>query len=76
MTAKKPKLCKCAEEVDAQLKPVGFKLTRHMTINFATGQGSRSGPVLQTEKCDKTKRGRRAPVLLCAYCPFCGRKTE
>jgi hypothetical protein len=75
MAKKATKGCKCAEEVNKQLEAVGAKIVQHMRINFATGKADMSGPCVETRRSDKSKRGK-IPVVMCAYCPFCGRRQQ
>ena len=75
MMAKKAKLpvCKCVETVNDKLRDIGFSLRRHMQINFTTKMAGLSPPCVEVFRHDTKKRGK-IPTVLCAFCPFCGKK--
>ena len=77
MAKKKPsEACKCRDAVDAELKNIGVKLESALQVNFSTGKGSMAGPFLLVKWIDKPKRGKRLPLITCAYCPMCGKPSQ
>jgi len=68
---KSSQVCKCVEQVNAKLESVGAEIVQHMQINFDTKKADMSGPCVEVRRSDKAKRGK-IPVVLCAFCPFCG----
>ena len=71
---KKHVSCKCFDQVNEQLKPMGVALNKEMSMNFDTLKASVEGPFLAVHWRDKPIRGKRLPAIVCAYCPFCGKK--
>ena len=76
-TAKKcsaTKECKCREQVNKQLsEKFGAGLTCKTVVNFKTGKMRPSPPLLMVDNDDPKSR-KPLPTIMCAYCPFCGKK--
>lgn len=66
-------MCTCHNDMNAKLAPLNGKLATGFVIERCEGApiGTRHMPVLiQVEKI--TPRGKRPPVVLATFCPFCG----
>lgn len=72
MSKKKP--CKCFDLAQVEMEKIGIEYETALQINFSTGKGSMAGPFLSIRWKDKPPRGKRLPLMVCAYCPFCGKK--
>lgn len=66
--------CKCLASANEQLAEQGMKLETALQINFKTGESSVAGPFMLVRWKDKPKRGKRLPLMVCNYCPMCGKK--
>lgn len=64
--------CDCIKQCNAQLETRGVKIRQDMMLNFATGEGSMSNPVVDVVKLNG--KGGKVPTLYASYCPFCGKK--
>jgi hypothetical protein len=71
-------MCNCRERVNKKLAArnaeiaAGFMLTN----NDGPTRGMKlSPPMIMLEKVDAKKRGK-LPILVAAYCPFCGKEAE
>lgn len=62
----------CFEQVDTQLKEHNARLDLHLQMNFKTGVGT-SVLCMPLVKIN-TKIRRPLPLLVCTYCPVCGKK--
>lgn len=68
----KSKECKCIEQVNELLKDQNAAIAQNFL--FAnSGSINMSPPFIRLEKSDPKKRSS-LPNVLCAYCPFCGKK--
>lgn len=73
--AAKPKACTCIDQVNEILKPDGYKVARSIQMNFDAGTVSMTPPFLLVERIGHAIRnGKRAPKVVCAHCPVCGKK--
>lgn len=70
--AGKPKECDCVTQVQEKLGKEGLKLNRSMQFDFAKGTASLGPPELSVGRVGKSKK--KLPIVLCAFCPFCGTK--
>ena len=59
--------CDCIETMQAMLEPENARLA--LTIQWTSG---RAFPTIQTEKI--APRGKKLPIVVPSYCPFCGVK--
>lgn len=80
MKAKETKSCKCLDQVQDKLvalsKPYApSRIVTHLLISLKTGVGRMSPPALHLEKIESKARGR-LPVVMCTFCPFCGKKYD
>jgi hypothetical protein len=65
------KMCDCIKDMDAKLADLNGKIA--VTIGFGfDGTSSGPYPTIEVEKINK--RGKRPPVALPSYCPFCGER--
>lgn len=74
MAKKAAKPCTCVEQVDKKLREDGIKLVRLLMVNFTTGKGGLGPPILAVERTGDSKKKRKLPAIICAYCPVCGTK--
>ena len=74
MSKQKTKGCKCFDQVNEQLKPDGMCLESALQIDFKSGKATMAGPFLFVKWIDKPKRGKKLPLITCAFCPMCGKK--
>ena len=63
----KSKRCNCLSQVNKKLDEKHYQVVFSFTINGDVY------PVLEVEKIDGRPRAK-APLVVCAFCPFCGRK--
>ncbi len=66
------KSCDCVKQVNEQLKPFNTELELGHAINFGTGELSTLLYVATRKR--ETKPRAAAKKVVCAYCPFCGKK--
>lgn len=71
-TTSKP--CDCVKQLNQALRESGFELETAFAMNFSTGKGSVDGPFLSVRWKGKPIRGKRLPMLVCNFCPVCGKK--
>ena len=76
MAKRKSRGCKCLSAAQDGLAEHGCQFSTGLAVNFTAGRGEIVGPILQVEWIDKPQRGKRLPSVLCAYCPFCGKKKQ
>lgn len=69
-------MCNCIEQINEQLKSQGAEITQRLMLAQDMGDISVSPPVIETRWIGKKPRGKKLPVLLASYCPFCGEKIE
>lgn len=66
-------MCECIEQINKLLEPKNARLE----TAFTHGKGKIESHVFfNTEKIDKSKRGKSAPKIFPSYCAFCGEKLE
>lgn len=65
--------CNCLEQVQEQLKEHNTTIVQSLQINFKTGKGSLSNPRIAVQKINSKSKKPAIPIL-CAHCPFCGKK--
>jgi hypothetical protein len=64
-------MCNCIEDMNGKLAELNGKLS--LTIGFSfDGSPSRAYPTIDVEKINK--RGKKPPIALPSYCPFCGER--
>lgn len=76
-TAKRKSVgCKCAANVNEQLKQLNARIPSQMRLDMKRKTLSAS-PVFQIvlEKIDSSIR-KPLPTMFCTYCPVCGKKME
>ena len=76
MAKKKTKTsrCNCLELCNQDLKKKGLKLATKLRVNFKTMRFGEIGPLLMIERLPEASKKVPVPVMLCAFCPFCGAK--
>ena len=62
------RMCRCLLDADIKLQPMNARLAT--TFNLR-GQVF---PVIKTERIENRRDGKRAPLVVPTYCPFCGKK--
>lgn len=65
--------CKCLAMMQKEAESRGFRFQTVIQI-FGKNAGGEVGPLLATERLDWKTRGKKLPLCVCAYCPFCGKK--
>lgn len=73
-STKEMKGCECNKSVNEELAASGISLAGSFSINFKSGSSSYISPLIEVKWKDKPRRGKRLPIITCAYCPFCGKK--
>lgn len=68
--------CDCAKRVDAELAKMGVSLEKSLRMDFETGKGEMAMPFIAVRWKGSPVRGKRLPMLLPSYCPFCGKKVK
>jgi hypothetical protein len=68
--------CKCVNEINKRLAEDGLKLESALEFDFAKKIAVMGGPFVSVVWSDKPRRGKRKPLIYCAYCPFCGAKSQ
>lgn len=65
-------MCECRNRINEALAPKNARLA----YGFTLGEGSMnlSPPLIETEKI--SSRGKRPPVVMATFCPFCGERFE
>lgn len=66
--------CDCARQVNEKLALENAKLCHGLETNFTTGVVWVSPPYLKVEKKRSLRDGKKLPVVVCTFCPFCGVK--
>lgn len=63
-------MCECRKTINAGLAEHGGQLA-----SAFSGLAMKFHPYLvETERLDPHKRGRRIPIVLASFCPFCGER--
>lgn len=76
MAKKKVRKCSCVKKVNKELQKEGLQLTSSIVIDFESGKVDELCPMIQTEWADQVRRAKKPRVMVCSYCPFCGKKLE
>lgn len=63
--------CGCLEHIDEELKTQNGRIARGFTINRELSIMDLSPPMITVEKIG---RGKKPPIVLATFCPFCGAK--
>lgn len=63
-------MCDCRARIDADLESRNARLAFGFMVD--ANQLSVSAPMIMTEKVKP--RGKKPPIILASYCPFCGVK--
>jgi hypothetical protein len=69
-------MCDCVEKVNEKLKEMNTYVHRELMMNFKTGKGRLSQPMVVTRQIDSKNKKMKARTLLCAFCPFCGKSYD
>ena len=68
--------CKCVDLVNDQLKEFNAALPTELVMNFKTG-AARFVLMIPLRKRDtESRKPLKHNKLVCAYCPFCGKRTK
>ncbi len=62
--------CKCIEKIDDKLAPMNGRIA--VVIPITSGGAVRA--FIEVEKINK--RGKRPPLLIATFCPYCGTRYE
>lgn len=63
-------MCECRSYLNNLLKPKNGRLAYGFT--FGGGHMDLTPPIIETEKINS--RGKKPPVVVATFCPFCGEK--
>lgn len=64
--------CKCFKDVNGQLEKSDVVLDSAFQIG--NGKADIAGPLIAVKWKTKKRTSKRLPIIVCAYCPFCGKK--
>lgn len=65
-------MCECRKRMNEKLAPLNARLAFGFT--FGGGHMDLSPPMIETERLKP--RGKKPPIILATFCPFCGEKYE
>jgi len=66
--SRKPRMCDCVAKCDRALEPKNARLATSFNLK---GQVF---PIIASERIENRRDGKRAPLIIPTYCPFCGKK--
>ena len=67
-------MCECVKTINEKLKPLNGRLAYGFTINCELSKMEVSDIIIETEKINS--RGKKPPIVLASFCPFCGEATK
>ena len=66
-------MCSCIDGINRNLTEHGYNARLQVVLSF---DGSPVRPFLPTEAVEKRRGGKKAPVVVANFGPFCGGKYE
>jgi hypothetical protein len=73
---KKTMKCKCVEKTNKKLAEMGVELETSIVMDFNAGKARTIGPFLSVRWLEKSVRGKTLPIILCTFCPICGKEQD
>lgn len=63
-------MCSCRDRVNDELAEFNAQIA--FGFSFSNSSMDISPPIIETEKVNKSLRRTKVPVVLAAFCPWCG----